>query len=40
MDLFETIVLKIIPDCLFVPTFVDFVDYLWLFLENSSFSNL
>ena len=27
-------------NCVFLPTFFDFVDYLWLLLENSSFKNL
>ena len=27
-------------NCVFVPTFCDFVNYLWLLLENSSFKNL
>ena len=27
-------------NCAFVPTFCDFVDYLWLLLPNSSFKNL
>ena len=39
MGLFGTNLFEIF-NCDFVPTFCDFVKYLWLILENSSFKNL
>ena len=39
MTLFGKIFYQI-SDCLFVPVFCQFADYLWLFLENSIFRNV